>query len=303
MTSVEINGHVEQSALPGLARRWFEAATTGLLADVMEGLRDGEVALPGSTPELRGRPWGDPGSMWASLTRFGTAAGRVSSRRAWSERGWEAFLKGPAKFPAGARLDLLELDSEGYSRHADRASVLLRTVDESREWFQASCEFGSFPEGPRNRIARLAEEDARQFAWALVQEVPVTYGGVGDEGTAWNGTMLEMRLARDAAAGVAQSREVLRAYPWVTVCGPEIAARLGGAGELRATGAFHEVVELPTGSVWLQATERLADYEGEALHRAFRTLAPVLPPGRPRPYVGQEAGRIVYEDARAHADS
>lgn len=45
-----------------------------------------------------------------------------------------------------------------------------------------------------------------------------------------------------------------------------------------------------------QATERLADYEGERLHHVFRTVAPVLPPDRPEPYVGKEFGRIVHED-------
>ncbi|MFE2673368.1 hypothetical protein [Streptomyces hygroscopicus] len=46
----------------------------------------------------------------------------------------------------------------------------------------------------------------------------------------------------------------------------------------------------------MKATDRLDDYTGEALRGVFRVVAPALPPGRPRPYVGREIGRLVYED-------
>ena len=47
----------------------------------------------------------------------------------------------------------------------------------------------------------------------------------------------------------------------------------------------------------LQATETLSTFSGEAMHKTFHALAPVLPPGIPRfnpaaPYV-----RFVLEDA------
>jgi hypothetical protein len=149
---------------------------------------------------------------------------------------------------------------------------------------EMNCQFGALPHGPRNRIARVTDEDARRFLWERVQDVPVTYGSGGDDWRPWGPTMLEDVSGRDVMAGVAQSREVLRGYPWVTVCGPEIAARLGGPDALRASGAFHEVRVLPTGSVWLQATERLGDYTGDALRRSashpsrgYRAYGP-LPP-------------------------
>jgi hypothetical protein len=87
--------------------------------------------------------------------------------------------------------------------------------------------------------------------WEMVQDVPVTCGGLGDDERPNGPTMLEDALGRDHFVGVAQSREVLHGYPWVTVCAPEIAARLGGPAAVRAGGAFHEVRVLPTGSVWL----------------------------------------------------
>jgi hypothetical protein len=268
-----------------------------LFADVIAGLVDGQVSLPRSRPGVGDAPWGEPGSMWAELVRLASARGRVTSRRAWSTRGWETFLKGFAKFPAGVEMHMIELDSEGYPRQGDRADITVRTVSEDNPLVRLGCEFGNFPHGPRNRIARVTDEDARRLMWEMVQDVPVTFGGLGDDGRPNGPTMLEEALGRDPLVGVAQSREVLRGYPWVTVCAPELAGRLGGPDALRVSGAFHEVRELPTGSVWLQATEHLDDYTGDALRRVFETVAPVLPPGEPRLYLGKELGRIVYADA------
>jgi hypothetical protein len=286
-----------------MARWWFEAAVGDPFADVVAGLRDGEVALPRSGVRTGGHPWGAPGSMWASLTRYANLAGKVASRRAWSARGWTTFLDGLEKFPAAAEMQLVELDDRGYRRHADLASITVDVVGDDDRWFRMGCEFASFPHGPHHRIARMTDAQARDFLWDALQNLPATFAGVGDDGQMNGPTMLESRLRRDAIAGVLQSQEVLRGYPWVTVCGPEIAARLGGPDTLRASGGFHDVLVLPTGSVWLQATETLADYQDEALHRVFRTLAPVLPPGKPEPYAGREVGRIVYEDARQYAAS
>lgn len=303
MTNIAVNGRAEPTELPQLARWWFESAAGSLLSGVVEGLRDGEVALPRSSVRTGDHPWGPPGSMWASLTRYANLAGKVAGRRAWSARGWTTFLDGLKKFPAAAETSLIELDERGYSRFGDRASIAADVVGDEGTWFRLGCEYGSVPHGPHNRIARVTAEDGRAFLREMLQKVPVTFAGLGDDGQLNGQTMLENRLYRDAVVGVQESRAVLRGYPWVTVCGPDIAARLGGIDTLEASGAFHEVTVLPTGSVWLQATEHLADYRGEALHHVFRTLAPVLPPGRPEPYVGQELGRIVYEDARAYVNS
>jgi hypothetical protein len=48
-----------------------------------------------------------------------------------------------------------------------------------------------------------------------------------------------LRRRRDQS--VADSRTILRGYSWVTVCGQELADRLGGVEALRATRAFHAV--------------------------------------------------------------
>jgi len=110
---------------------------------------------------------------------------------------------------------------------------MVRIASEDGRWFRMGCEFWGFPNGPRHRIARITDEDARRFLWRMVQDMPVTYGGVGDDWRPMRQTMLEKALARDAMLGVAESEGVLRGYPWVTVCPPDIATRFGGADVLR----------------------------------------------------------------------
>lgn len=93
-----------------------------------------------------------------------------------------------------------------------------------------------------------------------------------------------------------RSREVLRGYSWVTVCAPELAARIGGAAALAATGAFDEATELTGGQVYLRATPALYDYEGTAVRRVFEALASVLLSGRPRPTSrAAMSGRLVKD--------
>jgi hypothetical protein len=81
------------------------------------------------------------------------------------------------------------------------------------------------------------------------------------------------------AADIADSGQVLRGYSWVTVVAPGIAARLGGARALRASGAFYEVSVLPNGSLWLRATPAINEFTGDRVRRVFEVLAPVLTEG------------------------
>lgn len=91
---------------------------------------------------------------------------------------------------------------------------------------------------------------------------------------------------------------VLKGYSWVTICAREAALALGGAEVLAAAGAFHEVAELPSGAVWLQATERYDEYEEVVATRVFRALAPVLPGGLPSPGPAEQTRiRLAWRDA------
>ncbi|UQU67567.1 hypothetical protein COUCH_15395 [Couchioplanes caeruleus] len=106
---------------------------------------------------------------------------------------------------------------------------------------------------------------------------------------------------RDPEYTVAQSRQHLRGYSWVTVVPEELANRLGGVAALEGSGAFVEVTALRNGGVWLLATPDYRDYGPEQVERVFQVLAPVLRPGRPelRDYVlgDPPPRRVVLQDA------
>ncbi|GGT13770.1 hypothetical protein [Streptomyces chromofuscus] len=110
-------------------------------------------------------------------------------------------------------------------------------------------------------------------------------------------THLEAALRRPRRKSLRESRTYLRGYSWVTGVPGEVAARLGGASRLAATGAFHAVRELRGGGLLLQATETLAGYDDRAMREVFRALAPVLPPGIPQDDPAREHLRVVFEDA------
>ncbi|WP_345564630.1 hypothetical protein [Streptomyces plumbiresistens] len=112
-----------------------------------------------------------------------------------------------------------------------------------------------------------------------------------------NTTDLEAALRRPQRRSLRESRTHLRGYSWVTGVPGELAARLGGARRLAATGAFHAVRELPGGGLLLQATETLAGYDDRAMREVFRALAPVLAPGIPGDDPARPNLRVVFEDA------
>ena len=107
-----------------------------------------------------------------------------------------------------------------------------------------------------------------------VDYAEVSYGYGGTELT-----MQELDLPRSPQESIPAARSVLRGFSWVTVVPVGIAARLGGAAALAATGAFHRVAQLPPGQVWLQATEHFDDWNDERAAHVFAVLAPFLPPG------------------------
>ncbi|MEU8652253.1 hypothetical protein [Streptomyces sp. NPDC048737] len=108
---------------------------------------------------------------------------------------------------------------------------------------------------------------------------------------------LEAALRRTHRRHLRESRTCLRGCSWISGVPGELAARLGGASGLAATGAFHAVRELRGGGLLLQATETLAGYDNQAMREVFRALAPVLPPGIPEDDPAREDLRVVFEDA------
>lgn len=87
------------------------------------------------------------------------------------------------------------------------------------------------------------------------------------------------RATLNQAAGISDSRDALLGYSCIMIVAAGVAARLGGAEVLRASGAFHEVSVLPNGSLWLRATPTINEFTGNKVRRVFEVLAPELPDG------------------------
>jgi hypothetical protein len=77
-------------------------------------------------------------------------------------------------------------------------------------------------------------------------------------------------------AMLSRERDILYRFAWVTIIPPEIAARLGNASGLAASGAFYEASELAGGLVWLRATRTLEEFDDSRSAAVAAALAPVL---------------------------
>jgi hypothetical protein len=104
---------------------------------------------------------------------------------------------------------------------------------------------------------------------------------------------LNAALNRDPSEATEPARTALRGYDWVTVIPPELTERLGGAGALRATGAFHRVVGLARGGALVQATESPRAFTREAARVVADALRPVFAPVRTAELWGVEVTEDV----------
>jgi hypothetical protein len=121
----------------------------------------------------------------------------------------------------------------------------------------------------------------------------VSYGNMGGR------TELERNLPRmvgNSYLNTPRWHEFLRGYSWWTIVPRELLGRVGGVTALRASGAFHEILELPRGAVWLRASERFADYDNAAVKAVWSALRGAVIPGTPRPgtvYPGDPPNRMT----------
>ncbi|MER7179827.1 hypothetical protein ABT404_10145 [Streptomyces hyaluromycini] len=200
---------------------------------------------------------------------------------------WEQFEEGLAAFPWGAGLTFLtgsgELDELGRanSYHVLRDGSIWR----------ASASVSVVSPDDVESCAALVD-----FLHVALDASNPTFGRI--EWRNFNElTNLDAVLRRNKRTSRRESRRFLRGYAWATVCPAELAARLGGAGALESSGAFHRVLPLRAGGVLLQASETLGGYTDQVMERVFETLAPVLPPGEPRPDPAYPYLRFVPRDA------
>ncbi|MFF3091542.1 hypothetical protein ACFVRB_41845 [Streptomyces nojiriensis] len=195
------------------------------------------------------------------------------------------------------------LDEHGYPGR----SPLRITVDrpeaehpsEAIDWAVLSCQI---PEA--DLLDAVRQEVVLGFLRSISEGLDPSFGNITyHDGLGKTG--LERTLGppwRFPSETIPTSRQALRGYEWWTICSKELADAVGGADALRTTGAFHEVVRLSSGALWLQATKHYRDYSADAYSAVFHALAPALPPGVPKRFdqrPGVPSERIVYRDASA----
>jgi hypothetical protein len=272
-----------------MATQWLTEARDELFGELSAGLQDDQPPLPKGDPDpnapLPPSPvLGPPRATWASTLVYRSPAS-PGTIRYYSARSWRRLLSGLAKtYPYRVGLYMVPLDDTGrYSAEEPTvaATVAVYRSHSSPRWVRFEATAGADTGWSGSADVQRTWCDVLK-SWAT--RFQACYGHITDDaGT--HATALERAVIGGDLDPplVPRCHEVLRGYSWVTICAPELAARLGGPDALAAFGAFDEVTELPEGQVFLRATPALEEYSGESVRRVFQVLAPVLLPGRPNP--------------------
>jgi hypothetical protein len=276
------------------ARSWLTEARTGLFPELSQRL-PGTAALRRRTDDP-GAVIGPPRATWAYINVYREATPfRGKSTVLYRPRAWQRLLDTMASaYPFDVSFTMTALDAAGRlaDPQAEVSAVVSRDYDDPR-WVRfmmdAPEELVSWRGSPE------VQEEWITFAETWAGRLDACYGHITDDASDTYGTALEMATQTWGIdpPTVPRCREVLRGYSWVTICAPELAQRLGGVPTLAASGAFYQVRELPGGQVLLRATPLLEQYQGDAVERVFRVLAPVLLPGRADPERAPVGGRLV----------
>jgi len=280
------------------SRQWFTSVLGEVVPELYADLRTRPVT--GRVhPPVRA-PLGQPDRVRGVLT---VARGTMTDTRdsLYSEQSWQRFLAALDEYPRAAWLEIHPLDGQGYPSHRLEGSCWVNAKRESSGAGWALFSF-TIPTADTG----WAESRERQEQWAgllkkYAARVGACAGGISDDLQPGQETSLEQAVAdaggpHRAAAGW---REVQRGYWWVTILPPEISARLGGRRGLAASGAFHEVSELPDGSVWLRATATINEFTSDRVRKVFEALAPVLLTGTTEFLYGAKYRIVEGADAAA----
>jgi hypothetical protein len=271
----------------GAARLWLRSGLESVLEELHAELA-ADVELSATATENEADPWGPPNGLWAGMSIRGSArAGRV---RPYSNQAWKKFRADIARSPAYAGIEIRRLDHRGRPGRG-AGSIRVQRLRDDPGWCGLELTV-------TNDLVPWQSSQELQNRWVSAlrdqaEAVRCTFGYIADDG-AQGRTGLELALNLSAAKTIPLSRGVLRGYSWTTVCGAELAKRLGGAESLRRGEAFFEVAEFPSGGLLLRATESYADYDEERIGRVFQALAPVLPQGTAEPVYGYEHLKLVY---------
>jgi hypothetical protein len=263
-----------------VATQWFGGGLDRLAGELRERIETGPplsdtgVRATASRPARQAPHGVDVGAAPRPARRVGLLAGQLGSIHPGASR------------PAGpGQVRAIVLDGRGFPSRSGMGLTVERP-DDASGWVVLSAD------APAEEFTDPARGHLLQRRWlGFVRDVAgdlnPSFGHLADDNRG-GGTSLDVLLRRLRDQSVADSRTVLRGYSWVTICGQELADRLGGVDALRATRAFHEVEPVRAGGVWLQATERYQDYGPAQITDVFRAVAPVLPAGRSTPRRGSQ---------------
>lgn len=284
-----------EGAFANAGGRWFGGALERVLAEPLQALLQG----PGLDPAgMRGGvPCGPPDSLWGfcSITTR-SQRGLRDTARVISERNLAWFAKTLAVGGHfAADVGISRLGGDGYPR-TRLARLTVERVENADQWVRLAFEF------PSSSLADAKfRESVLEFVRSQAEVIDPSYGQVGYQYTLGKTALEEVLgppwlLPEDT---VAQSREWLRGYDWVTVCPRELAARLDVTA-LRAGGDLYEVEPLAGGSLWLRSAVDHADHQGERVHALWSALRPLLRTGVPQSFDARPTDPpfpVVYKDA------
>lgn len=252
----------------GLAS-WFGAALDWPLAQYLERERAGTAETSASTLMDEGE----------EDKEFSLAAG-----------GWDAMRAELLRAPEVAHVLVALPETDRPAVHVMSSSILVKRPN-------AEVQILLNGEDGERSAGTAFCRSVVEFLISALDTVNPAFGRVCAGEPVTPKTNLDAVLKRKLRTSVAEARQGLRGYAWVTVCPAELTDALGGADALKRSGAFHRVVSLASGGTVLQATETLAAFSNEAMRKTFQALAPVLPPGVPHFNPAAPYARFVPEDA------
>ncbi|GAB3938497.1 hypothetical protein GCM10029976_053070 [Kribbella albertanoniae] len=277
---------------------WFVAATEAFASEFVREFPPGGLPSAGLR-DRAGGPFGPVGSRWCSLLILEQRNRKVgTSLRPWTPKNWSRFLSLSPSLSIEMSAKFSTLNDFG---HAGQPSLTLSAyrLRTAPQWLNLSARYVV---GDR-RTPPIPDETAEvwsAFLRAEAEKWPPVFGYLADDsfGAGSTRTPLEAMSARFPEQTLPLADSEVRGYSWVTVTSSGVLERLGGIDGLRGSGAFHDITALPSGGAVLQATSRLAQYEGDAVRQVFEALGPVLPEKAPWP---DEFDRfkLIYEAPRS----
>jgi len=270
-----------QPVLAAVTRRWFVEGVPLFGGGLVHGLSE----LEDDAGELGSRWSGRPGDVWAECAM-------VTWQRDWgsyTQERWNDLLTaidGPSTELAFTAYRLANPYGGIRCCPGDpRVSVTARYVDRrTGRWWSLKSQFSEGLVDEADLLAFVRE----------VADSP-SYGEISHDNASHidHVTSLEHNLGMDPWVSVQESGRRLRGYSWLTIVDQGLGNRLGGLNGLRASGAWTEVEHLAHGGFWLLATRRMADFGAVEAAAVQAVLAPLLPPGQPRPDRAGEAPHLL----------